>query len=153
VKLATVFEDGPLVCFLLAKGLNAKDIHKEMFSVYGGKYLSRKAVHIWVDKFSQGRSKVADEAEVAGTTVRRFYVTGFDALAKRWTKVYQRWWKKCREINILSRLEYHTLYVLYPFVTYLLTLSLFRNLQTVAHWLGNITQEIPLQTFDSRQLT
>jgi hypothetical protein len=32
--------------FLLwAKGLNAKDIHKEMFPVYGGKCLSCKAVH------------------------------------------------------------------------------------------------------------
>jgi hypothetical protein len=33
--------------FLWAKGLNAKDIHKEMFPVYGGKCLSRKAVHNW----------------------------------------------------------------------------------------------------------
>jgi hypothetical protein len=34
--------------FLWAKGLEAKDIHKEMFPVYGGKCLSRKAVHNWV---------------------------------------------------------------------------------------------------------
>jgi hypothetical protein len=33
-----------------------------MFPVYSGKCLSRKAVHIWVEKFSQGRSKVADDA-------------------------------------------------------------------------------------------
>jgi hypothetical protein len=33
-----------------------------MFSVYGGKCLSRKAVHNWVYKFSQARSKVADDA-------------------------------------------------------------------------------------------
>jgi hypothetical protein len=31
--------------FLWAKGLNTKDIHKEIFPVYGGKCLSRKAVH------------------------------------------------------------------------------------------------------------
>jgi hypothetical protein len=30
--------------FLWAKGLSAKDINKEMFPVYGGKCLSRKAV-------------------------------------------------------------------------------------------------------------
>jgi hypothetical protein len=48
--------------FLWAKGLNAKDIHKEMFPVYGGRCLSRKAVHNWVEKSSQGRSKVADDA-------------------------------------------------------------------------------------------
>jgi hypothetical protein len=47
------------VCvFLWAKGLNAKDIHKEIFPVYGGKCLSCKAVHNWVEIFSQGRSKV-----------------------------------------------------------------------------------------------
>jgi hypothetical protein len=60
---------------LWAKGLNAKDINKEIFSVYGGKYLSRKAVEKWVKKFYQGRSKVADDArpgaEVAETTVKR----------------------------------------------------------------------------------
>jgi hypothetical protein len=47
---------------LWVKGLNAEDIHKEMFPVYGGKCLSGKAVHNWVEKFSQGRSKFADDA-------------------------------------------------------------------------------------------
>jgi hypothetical protein len=31
-----------------------------MFPVYGGKCLSRKAVHNWVQKFSQGRLIIAD---------------------------------------------------------------------------------------------
>jgi hypothetical protein len=59
--------------FLWAKELNAKDIHKEMFPVYGGKCLSgtRKAVHIWVEKFSQGRPEVADGAEVCHGTASR----------------------------------------------------------------------------------
>jgi hypothetical protein len=48
------------LCFLWAKGFNGKDIHKEMFPVYGGKCLSRKAIHNWFEKLSQGRSKVAD---------------------------------------------------------------------------------------------
>jgi hypothetical protein len=47
--------------FLWANGLNAKDIHKEMFPVYCGKCLSRKAIHSWVEKFSQRCSKVADD--------------------------------------------------------------------------------------------
>jgi hypothetical protein len=34
--------------FLWAKQLSAKDIHKEMFHVHGGKCLSPKAVHNWV---------------------------------------------------------------------------------------------------------
>jgi hypothetical protein len=62
------------VRFLWAKGLDAKDIHKEMFPVYSGMCLSHKAVHNWVEKFSQGHSKVTDDAqpgaEVAETTVK-----------------------------------------------------------------------------------
>jgi hypothetical protein len=57
----TTEEQRSVVLFLWAKGLNAKDIHKEMFPLYGGKCLSRKAVHNWFEKFSQGRSKVADD--------------------------------------------------------------------------------------------
>jgi hypothetical protein len=48
--------------FLRTIGLNADDIHKEMFPVYDGKCLLRKAVYNWVDKFSQGRSTVEDYA-------------------------------------------------------------------------------------------
>jgi hypothetical protein len=33
-----------------------------MFPVYGGKRLSHKAVHNWVEKFSQGCLKVTDDA-------------------------------------------------------------------------------------------
>ena len=61
--------------FLWAKGLNAKDIHKEMFPVYGRKCLTRKAVQHWVKTLSQGRLKVADNgplnAELADTAVKR----------------------------------------------------------------------------------
>jgi hypothetical protein len=38
--------------FMWTKGLTAKDIHGEMFHVYGGKCLSRKAVHDWVANVS-----------------------------------------------------------------------------------------------------
>jgi hypothetical protein len=66
--MATVLEDGTteeqrsVVRFLWPKGLNAKCIHKEMFPVYGGRCLARTALHNWIEKFSQGRSKVADDA-------------------------------------------------------------------------------------------
>jgi hypothetical protein len=53
----------PHAHILWAKGLNAKDINKEIFPVYGGKCLSRKAIHNWIHKFSQGRSKVTDDAQ------------------------------------------------------------------------------------------
>jgi hypothetical protein len=70
VKMETVLEEYTteeqcsFVHFLCAKGLNAKDIHKEMFPVNGGKCFSCKAIHNWVKKFSR-HSKVAhDEMEV-----------------------------------------------------------------------------------------
>jgi hypothetical protein len=37
-----------VVPFLWAEGLNAKDIHNEMFPVFCGKCLWRKAVHSWM---------------------------------------------------------------------------------------------------------
>jgi hypothetical protein len=73
---------------LWAKGLNSKDIHKEMFPVYGRKCLSRKAVLNWVEK----RGKCfTDEVE---TEMRKwlrqqskdFSAARFDALVKRWDK-------------------------------------------------------------------
>jgi hypothetical protein len=46
-----------------------------MFPVYGGKCFSRKAVYNWVKKFSEGRSKVTDDArpgaEVAEITDKK----------------------------------------------------------------------------------
>jgi hypothetical protein len=59
----TTEEQNSVVRFLWAKGLNAKDIHKEMFPVYGGKCLSRKAIHNWVEKFSEACSKVPHDAQ------------------------------------------------------------------------------------------
>jgi hypothetical protein len=50
-----------------AKRLNAKDIHKEMFPLYGGKCLSHKAAHNWVEK--RGKH-FADDEEVE-TEVRK----------------------------------------------------------------------------------
>jgi hypothetical protein len=55
--------------------------------------LSYKAVHNWVKKFSQGHSKVADDAQsgspvetAAEATVKNFYAVGFDTLVKQWDK-------------------------------------------------------------------
>jgi hypothetical protein len=73
--------------FLWAKALSAMGIHKEMFPVYGMKCLSHKAVHNWVEKFSQGRSEVADDETEVQNFLRQqskdFYAAGFDALVKR----------------------------------------------------------------------
>jgi hypothetical protein len=94
--MATVLEENTteeqhsLVRFLWTKVISEKDIHKVMFPVYGGKFLSRKAVHKLVEKFSRGRPNVEDDArpgaEVAETTLKNFYAGGYDALVKRWDK-------------------------------------------------------------------
>ena len=39
---------------LWAKGMAAKDIHKEMLPMYGEHCLPRQAVHNWMQKFSEG---------------------------------------------------------------------------------------------------
>jgi hypothetical protein len=78
------------VRFLSAKGLNAKDVHKEKFPVYGGRCFSPKAFRSWTEKFSQGRSKVADYEREVQKWLRQqskhFYAAGFNALVKRWDK-------------------------------------------------------------------
>jgi hypothetical protein len=80
-----------------------------MFPAYGVKCLSRKAVH-----------KDVRKSQIMKRRLRRhskdFCAAGFDALVKRC------WWRISREIKDLSRCEYHVFYVLYLFVTYLLTL-------------------------------
>jgi hypothetical protein len=63
VLLCIFLEHHSVVHFLGAKGLNAKDIHKKkMFPIYSGKHLLHKVVNNWVEKFSQGCSKVTDDA-------------------------------------------------------------------------------------------
>jgi hypothetical protein len=47
----TTEEQHSVLLFLWSKGLSAKDIHKEIFPAYGGKYSLRRAFHDWVKKF------------------------------------------------------------------------------------------------------
>jgi hypothetical protein len=86
----TTEEQPTVVRSLWANGLNAKDIHNEMFYVQGGKCLSRKAVHNWVEKFFQGRLGFSiNETQVQNWLKQQskdFYAAGFDALVKRWDK-------------------------------------------------------------------
>jgi hypothetical protein len=65
-----------------------------------------------------GGKRFVDDEEVE-TEVRKWLRQ--QRTAKAMGQVYQCWWKICREINVFSRFEYHMFYVLYPFVTYLLT--------------------------------
>jgi hypothetical protein len=87
----TTEEQRSVVLFLLwAKRLNAKDIHKEMFPVYGRKHLSRKAVHNFVEKYSHDVRKWQMMPDQVRKWLRQqsklFYDAGLDALVKRWDK-------------------------------------------------------------------
>ena len=73
----------------------AKDIHKEMLTMYGEHCLSRQAVHNWVKKFSEGRTSIEDEHRVGRPVEiaawfwqqpQEFYAAGFQGLVKRWDK-------------------------------------------------------------------
>jgi hypothetical protein len=72
--------------FLWAKGLNAKYIHKDVCPAEGETHLSRKEVHNWIEKLSQGRSKIAGDEMGERKWLRQeskdFYAAGFDALVK-----------------------------------------------------------------------
>jgi hypothetical protein len=46
-----------------------KDIHEEIFPVYGGKCLSHEVVHNWVKKFIQGCSKFTSDDARPGRPV------------------------------------------------------------------------------------
>jgi hypothetical protein len=50
LNTCTTIEQRRVVRFLWAKGMAAKDIHKEMLPMYGEHCLSRQAVHNWVQK-------------------------------------------------------------------------------------------------------
>jgi hypothetical protein len=53
IEEGTTEQQSSVVRILCTKGLNAKEIHKETFPVYGWTCLPRKVIHNWVKKFSQ----------------------------------------------------------------------------------------------------
>jgi hypothetical protein len=76
-------EQCSVVHFLWAKGLNAKDIRKEMFPVYGGKCLSHKAVHSWVaEGFTDGEEVETEAQKWLRQQSKDFHAKGFNALVK-----------------------------------------------------------------------
>jgi hypothetical protein len=78
-----------LCAFLLAKELNAKNIHKEMFPVYGEKCVSQRFT-----KEPRNSLKDVRKSQMMPDQVRKwlrqqskdFYAVGFDALIKRCDK-------------------------------------------------------------------
>jgi hypothetical protein len=84
LEVYTTEDQSFVVRYLREKGLNAGDIREEMFLIYGGKCLSRKAVHNWMANFSLLTIRLKRKC-VKWLTEQStdFYATGFDALVKR----------------------------------------------------------------------
>jgi hypothetical protein len=107
--------------FLWAKELNAKDIHKEIFSFTVGSVCR-------VKRFTADGQRFANDEEVK-TGVRKwlrqqskdFYAAHFDEQVERWDLYRILVEDMSRNKCFFSALNI-TFYVLYPFVTYLLTL-------------------------------
>jgi hypothetical protein len=84
--------------FVLAKGINAEDIHKEVLPLYVGKCLSRKAVH---NCASNGFTDEEVETEVRNWLRQQSkdcYAVCFNGMGQ----VCQCWWRICREINVFQ---------------------------------------------------
>jgi hypothetical protein len=86
VKMATVPREcsteelRSVVRFLWTKGLNANDIHKEMFPVYGCSVCRIK-------RFTAGSRNVADVSLMMKSLKSKdFYAAGLNELVKRWNK-------------------------------------------------------------------
>jgi hypothetical protein len=131
--MATVFEEytteeqrSAVRFFLWAKGLNAKNIHIDMFPVYGGKCLSRKAIHNLVTNVSLTAGGRNGSAEVAETTVKTLLCCGFRRTGKAML-VEDMSRNKCFSQVQIS-------HVLHPFETSLLTLP--RINDTAYDWLS-----------------
>jgi hypothetical protein len=80
LNTCTTIDQRGVVRFLWAKGMAAKDRHKEMLPMYDEHCLSHQAVHKWVQKFSEGQTSIEDEHRVSWpdhehsttvTTIRR----------------------------------------------------------------------------------
>jgi hypothetical protein len=71
--------------------------------------------HLWGRGWNGG-------TKVSGTVVKRLVCCWFRCTGRPVGQMYQCWWRICWEINVFSRFEFHVVYVLYPFVTYLPTL-------------------------------
>jgi hypothetical protein len=105
------------------------DINKGMFPVYGGKCLSREAVHNWVEKFSSRTSESRrwwnGGTDMAEATVKIFLCCGVRHTGRARDKCINVGGGYGEKLIFFSRsnIMFH---VLYPFVTYILTLPYIR---------------------------
>jgi hypothetical protein len=114
--------------------------NKEIFPVYGGKCLSRKAVHKWFEKRLADDERWKRRPGSGSDNSQKTSTLRVSTHCKAMGQVYQCWWRICREMNVFSRFEHRMFYVLYPFVwpVYWLSLVLLPPKGgTTAEWRGD----------------
>jgi hypothetical protein len=126
VKMATVFEGSItgkqrfIMVFFCGQRDSVQRVFITSFHVYDGKCLSRKAVHNWATDVSLMTKRLKPEARK--WLRQRSEDCGCPRTGKAMGKVYQCWWRICREVNVFCRFKYRMFCDLYQFMTYLLTL-------------------------------
>ena len=105
LSTCTKIEQRRVVRFLWAKNMEAKDIHKEMLPMYGEHCLSRRAVHNWVQKFSEGLSwrscSWKNSARVVPTATKRIFRRRFPGTCETVGQVFKSVWRLCWKINVV----------------------------------------------------
>jgi len=81
-------EQPSVIRFLWTKGLSSNAIQSEMRPVYGDKYLTRPAIHVWCKTFAHGQESVDEEKpgrRVVSTTDAT--ITAVDSLMRSHQRV------------------------------------------------------------------
>jgi hypothetical protein len=143
--MATVLGDCTIEeqrCLCVLPGQNdsmQKIFTKKCFPFTVGSVYRVKRFTTWWQTFRWWRRGWNRGAEVAETTVKTLLSCAFRRTGKAMGQVYQCCWRICRETNaFLSRFEYHMFYVLYPFVTYLLSLPRTMPVKNLTEGLFNL---------------
>jgi hypothetical protein len=120
--MATVLEEciaeeqRSVVSFFWKKGLNAKDTHKDMFPVYGGKSLSFKVVQSWVDrgcKYFADEEDVETEVQKSLRQQSKHPCCGLRCTGKAMVQLHQCRWRICRKINVFFPVSNITCFMFY----------------------------------------
>ena len=103
--MCSTIEQRGVVRFLWAKDMAAKDIHKEMLSMYGEHCLSLQALPLVLPYKTASFGERFPDGDVVERTVcawfqqqaQEFYAVGLQGLVKRWDKflnLYRDYFKK-----------------------------------------------------------
>jgi hypothetical protein len=95
-----------------------------------GRFVARTSSQLSCKSFADDEEVKAEVRKCLRQESKDFYAAGVDALVKRWDKCISVGGGYVEKCFFFARIEYHMFYVLYPFVSSLLTLP--RSQRTAA---------------------